>query len=212
MKTVYIVRHGETEGNKGSIFQGAETGLTEEGRKQAEIVAKRCVKLPVDTLIASSMARSLESAEIIAKATGLTIETSELFDERRRPSRIAGRSVLDPEAMLVEAAVALSLVDEGPKVEDGDGFHDLKARAIRALAHLEQHPSDSILVVGHGSFTKFMLAVILIGAEITGSEFKKIYLTMQTSNTGITVLTMDSKAEHSKWCIHVFNDRAHLAD
>ncbi len=212
MKTVYIVRHGETEGNKGLVFQGAETGLTEEGRKQAEVVAQRCARLPVDTVIASSMARSRESAEIIAEATGLPIETSELFDERRRPSRIAGKSVLDPDALLTEAAVALSLVGEGPKVEDGDDFHDLKPRAIRALEYLEKHTSDSILVVGHGTFTKFMLAVILMGPELTSVEWKKLYLSMRTDNTGISVITMDSKAEHTKWNIRVFNDRAHLAD
>ncbi len=212
MKTVYIVRHGETEGNIGKIFQGPETALNDLGREQARVVAERCKKLPVDTLIASTMARSRETAEIISRATGLSIETSPLFDERGRPSDNVGKSPLDADALLLEAAWMLSLVDEGPKAGDGETFHELKARVMKALAYLESHTSESILLVGHGSYLKVLLAVIILGPDHTGAEFKKLMLTMQTDNTGITVLTMDSKAEHTKWCIRVFNDRAHLAD
>lgn len=212
MKTVYIVRHAESEGNVGVVLQGMTTTLTDKGHEQAEVVAARCAKLPVDTLISSPMTRARVTADAIALSTNLSVEESDLFKERIRPSSVQGKSPLDPTALVLEASWTLSLFDEGPKVEDGDTFLELKARAVEALAFLEHHASDSILLVGHGYFLKVMFANIILGPEHTGSEFKKLYFSMQTDNTGLSVITMDSKAEHSKWVIRVFNDRSHLGD
>lgn len=212
MKTIYIVRHAESEGNVGAVLQGMTTGLTQKGREQARMLAERCRSLPVDALITSTMARAKETAAFIAETTSLPIEESELFVERQRPTVTEGKSPLDPEALLTESAWILSLFEEGPKVGDGETFCELKERAAQALFFLENHESTSILVVGHGYFLKVMFATIILGPEHKAEEFKKLYFSMQADNTGISVITMDSQAEHSKWVIRVFNDRSHLGE
>lgn len=212
MKTIYLVRHGESEGNIGKVLQGADAVLTEKGREQARVVAIRCASLPVDTLISSTMVRAQETAQSISEATGLKAELSDLFVERGRPSSIVGKSPLDPGALLTDAAWNLSTFDEGPKVEDGECFLELKERAERALQFLTQHTSDSILVVSHGVFIRQLFASIIFGAEQTGENFKRLYFAVGTDNTGISVITIDPKAERPQWIIQVLNDRSHLGE
>lgn len=212
MKTIYLVRHGESEGNVGKVLQGADATLTDKGRAQARVVAERCASLPVDTLISSTMVRAGETAAAIAAATGLTVEESDLFVERGRPSSVVGKSPLDPAALLTDAAWNLSTFDEGPKVEDGECFSELKVRANHALQFLADHSSDSILVVSHGVFIRQLFASIIFGAEQTGAEFKKFYFAVGTDNTGISVITIDPKVAKPQWIIAVLNDRSHLGD
>src|SRR5262245_40422181 len=51
MKTVYFVRHGSTEGNEQRAYQHLQTPLSELGRRQVEVVARRFERIPVDIVI-----------------------------------------------------------------------------------------------------------------------------------------------------------------
>src|SRR3989344_2090031 len=98
MKTVYCVRHGESESNAGGIILGAEkTALTPRGSVQAEAVATRCAKLAVDSIVASPALRAKQTAGIIASRIGVSIEYSPLFLEWDRGTYRIGRRVDDPE-------------------------------------------------------------------------------------------------------------------
>lgn len=57
---VYLVRHGESEGNKSQTYQFPETELSETGKRQAEILAERLAKIPIDFVYASILKRALE--------------------------------------------------------------------------------------------------------------------------------------------------------
>ncbi|OGG52722.1 hypothetical protein A2851_03930 [Candidatus Kaiserbacteria bacterium RIFCSPHIGHO2_01_FULL_53_29] len=218
MKTIYFVRHGETEGNTGKLFQGADTPLTQRGLDQARTVASRCVKLPITALVSSSTKRALQTAEIIGEKMGLSVESVDLFAEVRRPSRLVGRSKDDAEARQMEEAWHRSCCGDGPRVEDGENFDDGKARAGAALTFLENHSADSLLVVTHGLFLRTLFARVVLGENMTGSEFKRIIFTLQSDNTGIFVFTHDvtyaaSVLDGGKdvhWRMRVWNDRAHL--
>lgn len=68
-----LIRHGESEGNSGGIFQGrSEYPLTDEGRSQARLRGRSLVSGSMKTAILSSpLSRALESAQIIAQELGL---------------------------------------------------------------------------------------------------------------------------------------------
>ena len=68
-----LIRHGESEGNSGGIFQGrSEYPLTDEGRSQARQRGRSLVSASVKTAIFSSpLVRALESAQIIAQELSL---------------------------------------------------------------------------------------------------------------------------------------------
>jgi broad specificity phosphatase PhoE len=206
MKTVYFVRHGESEGNTGKYFQSFKTGLTELGREQATIVAKRCATLPVEVLISSTMNRTKETAEIIAGHIGKQPEFSDLFTERVRPSSIADSLQTDEHAAQIDAQWQKSFYTEGVQVEDGENFETLRKRAGDALLYLEQRPEENILVVTHGFFLRMVLTQVLIGSGSSPSEFRKIVRSVTTSNTGITVFGF----ENGTWVLRIWNDHAHL--
>ncbi len=209
MKTIYLVRHGESEGNVGAHYQDEFSPLTENGREQAHIVAKRAAKLTLDAVVASTMVRAQQTAEEIVKETGITIESSPLFVERRRPSVQLRNQKDSPESVAAEAGIIVSSGTPGKWYSDEENFDDLKTRAGEALAFLENHPCDSILVVTHGTFLRNLIARMLFGDRLTGPECIAVLEHFVASNTGITVLTYDS-ARRTPWWLLTWNDHAHL--
>jgi probable phosphoglycerate mutase len=66
-KTVYVVRHGQTEWNVARRMQGRlDSALTDVGRIQADLHGRTLARLGgVETLIASPLGRTRESAELV---------------------------------------------------------------------------------------------------------------------------------------------------
>lgn len=62
---VYFVRHGQTKYNVLQEHQPEDAGLSELGIKQAEILAKRFSKIPIDIIYSSPMKRVKQTVEII---------------------------------------------------------------------------------------------------------------------------------------------------
>ena len=75
MKTILIfIRHGESEGNKNSRFNGnLDLLLTDTGRIQASKTAEYLDNYKIDKVYASDLKRALETAEIIAKRQNLDV-------------------------------------------------------------------------------------------------------------------------------------------
>ncbi|MBI5457301.1 histidine phosphatase family protein [Candidatus Kaiserbacteria bacterium] len=215
MKTIYLVRHGESEGNASLMYQLADSVLSERGREQAGFIAERVAKLPVEVVIASPMARTKETASVIGERIQKSVEYSELFVERRIPSALRGKRKDDPEVVPVTASI-FTFDPPDFRYADEENFQDLKARASAALTFLEKRPEDHILVVGHGFFTRFLMARVIFGEELTGKECGRVMGTLRTSNTGLTVLhfkdgaTEGIEGPENEWQIIVWNDHAHL--
>jgi len=84
-----LVRHGQSAWNM--IYAKTrvdpelpDPGLTEEGRRQAELAAERLRPHAPRRILASPYTRALETAEIIAAALGLAIEVEPLVREHGR--------------------------------------------------------------------------------------------------------------------------------
>jgi len=105
MKTIYFVRHGESQTNAGPVCFGKDALLTEKGRGQAFFTAKRVSKLPIQSIISSSLVRAKQTAEIINEKMGKLIEFSDLFIERKRPSVQIGVASDDPASVEAESAI-----------------------------------------------------------------------------------------------------------
>lgn len=72
MKTIYLVRHGETLANRQGILQGwSNNPLDDTGRKQAAALVTRVSRVPVDALYTSDLIRTQETAAPLAAARGL---------------------------------------------------------------------------------------------------------------------------------------------
>lgn len=212
-KTVYFVRHGQSEGNISAAFQAPSSPLSEKGLRQAEQIAHRVSQLSFDALISSPFDRAKETAEVIARVTGKTTEFSNLFSERIKPTSIDGKPHEDQDAVVIWKEWNTSLYVPGMKVEDGENFDDLVVRSERALSFLEHHPARNIVVVTHGYFLRTIVARVLLDDLFSPETFKNFQKMASMENTGLTVLRYhDAFEEDPCWHLWIYNDHAHLAE
>ena len=219
MKSIYIVRHGESETNARLhtfCVPDEEVQLTEKGEQQSRFIAERAVRLKAEALISSPFVRTRDTARLISERTGLSIELESLFGERRTPTALVGMKFGTEESDAFYRAWTSTFFKQGERVDDGENFDDLKSRARAALEYLEKRPESKIIVVSHGFFLRVLLCYIMFGEALTPEEVRGVAGSMRTDNTGITLLTHDVMPFHdidhdiARWRIRAYNDHAHL--
>jgi len=80
--TLLIIRHGETPLNVARVLQPADTPLSANGLAQAGALALRLRSAGLAAIVSSDLPRALATAQAIALATGLALQTSALLHER----------------------------------------------------------------------------------------------------------------------------------
>lgn len=213
MKTVYLIRHGESVVNlrEGIFVDEVTAPLTEVGEQQSRFLAERAAKLKIDVVISSPFERTKRTAQFITEMTGHIAEYEPLFAERLLPIDILGKSKSDPEMRtLVDKAMRSSERAGSAKVGRTETFEEIKARAARALTYLERRPESDILVVGHGFFTRMLIAYMLYGETLDTNIFDPFVWGLRTRNTGMSVVRFDPTDAQRHWWLLVWNDHAHL--
>ncbi len=77
-----LVRHAQAEGNLLREFHGwTDSGITDIGHKQAQLVATRLRSFEIDKLYSSSMKRALQTAEYISKIKQLPVTRTDKLKE-----------------------------------------------------------------------------------------------------------------------------------
>lgn len=210
MKTIYFVRHGSTYGVENEIYQSFNTPLSETGRQQAIKSAQYFKDIQPDAIIASTMTRASETAEIIKNIAKLnaTIQYTDLYHEVHRPSEVREKSKFDPEVVEIIRKTRENFTNKDWKYSDEENFFDLKNRALEALQYTTSQDGDVLLVTTHATFLKIVLAVIVFGNDLTPdtlSRFKDIFW---VENTSISKVTF----KDSRWRVISWNDHGHLLD
>lgn len=212
MKTVYFVRHGESEGNVGEKWQTESAALTLNGREQTSLLGSRLVSYPVDVIISSTMKRAIQTADIISDHIKVPIETTDLLNERRRPSEQLGVEKEDVDAVYAEIEMKEHFNDVEFRFSDEENFCDLKKRVEDFFSFLEARKEEHILVVTHEIFLRMIAAHIAHGQDMTGEEGKQFFRTFHMSNTGITTISKNEGDNRSSWDLLTWNDYSHLAN
>ncbi|MBM3261291.1 histidine phosphatase family protein [Candidatus Kaiserbacteria bacterium] len=211
MKKIYLIRHGESEGNADNRWQSTEGGLTEHGREQSHALGARLAGIPFTAFVSSPMQRARETAAIIAEHTSwdTEIEYSDLFVERRKPSIQIGMERSDPSSLEIDKLVAAHFTQAGWRHSDEENYEDMTARARKALLLLTEHPRDEIVVVMHGYFMRVMLAVAICGESLTPQLCEHFLSSLRTANAGISLLIYDETVSRP-WWLWTWNDHAHV--
>lgn len=211
LKTVYFVRHGQSEANATPIYQPDDSPLSELGRRQAELIAGRVARLSFEALITSPLPRASATAEAIARATGKTPEGSDLFVERKKPTRLFGKSYEDVAMAKLYHAWNESVYTAGMRVEDGENYEDSVERADKALGFLLQRPEKTLVVVTHGNFFRTILARVVLGDLLTPATYKRFQTrNWVMENTSLSALKYDNFYGEQAWGVWIYNDHAHL--
>ncbi len=211
-KTIYFIRHGESEANISPVFQGPSSPLSQNGLDQAEKVAERVSRLDFEVLISSPLSRAEQTSAAITKLTNKIPEFSELFVERIKPSKLFDMPYDAPGLKELSREWKKSLFDSSKRVEDGENYNDLINRSDKALEFLQKRDESNIVVVTHGYFLRTIIARVLLGDTINGENFRNFQESLTMQNTGVSVLqyTKFDNEKDYKWRLWIYNDHTHL--
>lgn len=202
----YLVRHGESEGNALAIHQNATTSLSEIGKSQAKIMARRFIKIPVDTILSSDYVRAKQTAEAIGVVVNKEVEENILLREIKRPSELIGKSIHSSEVEIIKQEIKKHRDDSTWHYSDEENFFDFYSRARQCLKMLSQRQENNIVVVTHGFFLCMLISCIVFENDLTPILFEKMYHQLYNENTGITMC----EYKDNRWQLITWNDHAHL--
>jgi broad specificity phosphatase PhoE len=200
---IIFLRHGESVGNAESRWQGqADFPLTDKGRKQAQALAKRwkAEGRSFDRIISSPLERARITAETVASALDLTVETDPIWMERNI-GEIAGMTGEEVNKRLPERRFTTPF--SAIVGDEGEGDWALYLRAGQALHILLRRNPGKYLVVSHGGLlNQVMYAIVGITpqANFSGPRFR-------FKNTGFAHVSYLPQSH--RWQIDVLNDRSH---
>jgi probable phosphoglycerate mutase len=208
MTQLYLIRHGEAFANVQPIIAGmqGDKGLTPRGVAQAERLRDRFARygeIDADVLIASTLPRARQTAEIIRPALGRPI----IFDDEVQELRIGeADGMVIPEAWERFGTPDFDTEPLRPIAPGGESWGDFALRVARALTRItREHAGKRIVVVCHGgvidcSFIHFFRLPSLI---IPPTDF-------HTINTSITHWQFVQRRGREFWRLAYYNDVAHL--
>ncbi len=83
LTNIYLARHGETEYNRCNQIQGRgiDASLNDTGLHQAKAIAEHLQDISLHQVYSSSLKRSRETAEVVAKRYDLQVESHKDLDE-----------------------------------------------------------------------------------------------------------------------------------
>jgi uncharacterized phosphatase len=193
-KTIYLIRHGQTQGNREGNWLGARSvdKLSEYGKKQARYTARYLKEKNIDAskIFSSPAARALEHAEILQKRLDLPIEKLNSLSEinlgiledrtREQGLRLVSEEIHDWKTNLTRFEPPLG----ESAVEAAERFYEI----VELIS--QNYTKPDLIFVSHGVVIKLFLARILDASLKTGET--KIRVPWTTHGT-ITLATYSKR-------------------
>ena len=198
MTTIYLIRHGQAEGNLYRRCHSWHNGLlTLKGREQVKALEKRFEGIQFDAVYSSDLYRAMSTAGAIYRPRGLALRIDPGLRE-------IGAGVWEdvPWGQLLhdhrDSLTAFLGCGDGWSVEGCETFPQVRARMDRAIRRIAAaHPGQTVAVVSHGCAIRCGLSVWLQTAT------SQIPL---GDNTSVARL----EAENGQIRVYRYNDESHL--
>ena len=192
MSRLFLIRHGETEGNALRIVQHPHVPLSPRGLVQAERLARRLAAVGIVRIVASDYARAVATAEHLQRATGAPLVIEPLLRERNfgdlrgRPYAELGFDMFEPDYA-------------PPNGETWPMFHERVDRAWAKVQELAAATSDgSLAVVTHGLVCRSLAARhLILGDGVVAPE--------RWENASLTIVDWPAP-----WRVRLLNCVTHL--
>jgi len=161
-KTLYIVRHGQTELNKQGIVQGRglNTDLNDEGRKQARQFFNAYKNVPFDKIYISELKRTQQSIQQFIDL-GIPFEKLAGLDE------LAWGELEGTESTPENRMLFLNLIRDwvagklDTKFPGGESPNEVLVRQKEALNTIMSHPEEeTVLICMHGRALRLFLCLL----------------------------------------------------
>ena len=166
MTTVYLIRHGEAEGNLYRRMQGWYDGdLTDLGRRQVAAVAHRFRNTHLNAVYSSDLYRAMETGASLCRPRGLPLYT----DPRLREVSVGPWEDLPFGLVSADQPESFYQFVREPylwKLDGADTFSGLAERGCAALREIiARHPGQTVAVCAHQCIIKAMLCRLFFGLE-----------------------------------------------
>ena len=165
-KTIYLVRHGETAMNARKVMRGwDDPKLNEEGRMDAQQVAKALKGVRLDSAFSSDLRRATETMQTIEKAQEKKPRT--VVTELLRTIDVGtwtGKPLDEMEPKLLKLQDRWR-TDPSAAAPGGESWAVFQGRQIKAWKQILAADGDNILVVAHLRCTVWALGYALVGQK-----------------------------------------------
>ena len=201
MTTLYLIRHGEAEGNVFRRLQGQYDSLiTPNGRKQIAALEERFRDIHIDAVYSSDLTRTCITAGAIYKPKGLPLQT----DPRLREISV-GVWENQPFGWLDhcdhERNYAFSHSPQTWSVEGSETFDVYVGRFLTALREIaEKHEGQTVALFSHGMVLRGSLQTLFFPGQDGAIA--------HCENTAVTCL----RFENGEFTLEYLNDASHITE
>ena len=191
--SIFLIRHGETLGNASRTVQRPDNPLSPRGLVQAERLARRLEREGIAAILSSDFTRAAQTAERLARVTGLAVQHDPLLQERNFGD-LRGTPYADLGFDMFEPDYA------PPNGETWEVFHERVDRAWALIQARAATAGGHLAVVTHGLVCRSLAGRHLVLPE--GDEVPERW-----ENTALTIV------DHpAPWRVRLLNCIAHLDD
>jgi probable phosphoglycerate mutase len=201
IKTLYIVRHGQTDLNKQGIVQGRgrDTDLNDEGRKQARQFYQAYQSVPFDKIYISELKRTQQSIQQFIDK-GIPYEKLSGLDELAWGIYEGKPSTPETKAAFLKLMREWVAGNLDSKFDKGESPNEVRLRQLEALQIIMSHTEEeNVLICMHGRAMRLFLC-LLTGKPLTEMD------SFPHQNLVLYKVTFDGE----KFDIASFNNSDHL--
>lgn len=202
MTKIYLIRHGEAEGNAYRRFHGHyDSLLTKNGYAQVRALEKRFENIPVDACFSSDLIRTSLTARAVYVPKGLPLQRDPAFRE-------VGVGVIEDVPFGYLEYVHPGMVesfDRDPvswSIEGGEVFPDFTGRFLRRLREIAaEYEGKTVAIFTHGAMLRCVTACLFYTPEESGRI-------PYGDNTAVTEITYNN----GEFSLEYYADASHLTD
>ena len=201
MTTLYLIRHGEAEGNIYRRAQGQHEGrISAKGLRQVDALAERFRDESVDALYSSDLKRTIRTAKAITMYHDVPLQT----EPRLRELDMGPWEDIPFGNLMYEYPQKMKDFNDDPDrwyVEGAETFVQLKERMRGILTEIAgAHDGQTVVCCTHGMAIRSFLS------DVMGIPSEEIYRVPHGDNTAVSLLEYENGAFRVVYC----NDASHL--
>lgn len=202
MGKLYLIRHGQAEGNLYHRVHGWYDGkLTPLGAEQARLLSERLSATPIHHIYASDLSRAVETARALAAPRGLSVSEEPALREIHM-GVYEDAPIGELKHTIPDAYALFRARSPQWQAPDGERFRQVQERMTKAFFRLAQlHPNEDIALVSHKA------AIHTLQAALRGLQPHEL-TAPAAQNTALSCYEVNG----SKFRILFENDSAHLPD